>query len=389
MNPSAHQPTNAEHEAAKGASDAASARRPSLKQTKRAADPVRILRTRIAEKPNDYRLHMELGTLLGDLRRYEEAIGSFLAAWRLNPDLDEACNKIGCAYVERGHPGQAVEWFERARQISPTPVKLLPFFGSALVMVGRVQEAAEVYDEWAKAEPDNPLASHLALAALGSKTTTKASTAYVRGLFDNYAAGFDGSLAKLKYCGPQLVLNALQRVAQVPAGEWEILDVGCGTGLVGGCLRPFARQLVGVDVSPGMLDKARRRAVYDTLIEADLFDYLRNQSQRFDILTAADVLTYLGELDEFFRGAANALKPNGVAVVLAEALNASEAYRLNASGRFSHSAHYLCSVMENSGFTVAEIRQDAMRQELNRPVPTFVAVGLNAQSDSVLVGAGV
>jgi len=376
-----HYSTAAEHRVEAVAAEAATGnRRLSLRHSERAAEAVRLWRRRIEEEPADYRLHQELGTALYELGRYEEAIGSFLAALRLNANLDEACSKIGCAFAERGMFEPAVMWFERARKINPNATKVLQSYGRALVMVGRVQQAAEVYDEWAKAEPDNPLANHLSRAAHGSQTTTKASAAYVRRLFDGYAAWFDVSLAKLKYCGPQLVLNSLQRVAQVPAGGWDILDVGCGTGLVGVCLRSFARQLVGVDLSAGMLEVARQRAVYDTLIEADMFDYLRSHPRSFDILTAADVLPYLGEVDEFFRCAAHALKANGVAVVLAEMLNGDEPYRLNHTGRFSHNAQYLCRAMEDSGFTIAELRQDAMRHELNRPVPTFVAVALNACS---------
>ncbi len=347
----------------------------SLRLAGRTAEAVRILRRGLAEKPDDYRLHDELGTALCELKRYEEAIGSFMAALRFKPDFDEACNKIGRSFASRGMLEPAVLWFERARQLNPATSQCLHSFGTALVLLGRLEQAAEVFEQWTHAEPDNPIARHLANAALGSQATTKASAEYVRTLFDGCAARFDGNLSQLQYRGPQLIAGALQQAAEVPAEGWNIVDVGCGTGLVGVHLRPIARRLTGVDLSPGMLNLARQRGIYDELIEADMIEYLRNHSQGIDVLSAADVLTYVGDLSEFFHSAAQALQVGGLIAVAVEALQREGTYRLNPTGRFSHNSHYLRNVMETSGLTVIDLREDVMRCEASRPVPTLVAAG--------------
>jgi predicted TPR repeat methyltransferase len=343
-----------------------------------AAEAVIFFRRAVLDEPNDARLHDELGAALCEVNRYEEGIGSFLTAVRLKPNFDEPYYRIGSAFAARGMLTPALEWFGRGREINPASTKYLGAYGRVLVTAGCIQRAAEVFDQWTKAEPDNPIARHLAVAALGSQKPTKAPADYVRSLFDDCATRFDEMITKLKYCGPKLVVGALQQVSAAPEDGWEVLDVGCGTGLVGVALRPLARRLVGVDLSACMLEQARQRQVYDQLIEAELIEFLGGKSCSFEVLTAADVLSYLGDLAEFFQCAARVLRPGGIAVVVLEALEGGGNYRLNSTGRFSHSPTYLRYEIERSGLTVAHLRDDVMRNEASKPVATLVAAATKA-----------
>jgi predicted TPR repeat methyltransferase len=350
-----------------------------LRLAGRAAEALAVLRAGVPADSKDYRLHDELGMALSDLGRYEEAIGSFLTVLSLKPDSDEACNKIGSAFAARGLYEPAVTYFHRARDINPDGTEYLFPYGHALVMKNSIAEAAAIFDKWTKAEPDNPIARYLSSAALGRKELTKASPEYIVALFNNCAARFDESLARLHYRGPDLVLSALHETAQSPDHGWRIIDAGCGTGLVGPQLRPIASWLVGVDLSPGMIDLARGRGVYDELVNADIIEYLRDHPSRFDVLTAADVLTYVGDLAQFFQAAARALQLDGIIVALLEALNGEASYRVNPTGRFCHSRQYLSDSMNGAGFRVENIREDSMRHEAGVPVPTLVAVGRKVQ----------
>ena len=323
----------------------------------------------------DYRLHDEIGTALVALNRHEEAIGSFMAALRLKPDFHEACIKIGTSFAARGHHQPAADWFSRARQSNPVESKYLYIYGCTLVALRNIPLATEVLDEWMKSRSGDPVARYLVDAALGSRSVTRASAEYVRKHFDVFADGYDGNLTKLHYRGPEVIVGALCQVAQAPANGWEILDAGCGTGLAGIALKPIARRLIGIDLSSGMLNIARTRAIYDQLIEIDLFDYLQSHPREFDVVSAADVLTYIGDLSDFFSQAAVALKPGGWVVVAVEAHEMDDDFRLNPSGRFSHRQDYLQRVMAGSGFDVAHFAHDVMRHECGKPVATWVAVG--------------
>jgi predicted TPR repeat methyltransferase len=127
-----------------------------------------------------------------------------------------------------------------------------------------------------------------------------------------------------------------------------------------------------------MLGLALGRNAYDELINADIVTYLREHPRSFDVIVAADVLTYLGDLREFFQAASAALHADGIIIVLVEALNGAGTYRLNPSGRFSHSRQYMRDAMENAGFRVTNIGDCSMRHEAGVPVPTLVSTGRNA-----------
>jgi predicted TPR repeat methyltransferase len=243
-----------------------------------------------------------------------------------------------------------------------------------LVQLDKHEQAAELFNHWVEAEPDNPIARHLASAML-AHSIPKASPDYVRALFDGCASRFDEKLASLKYRGPELVLRALTRGAAIPADGWSILDAGCGTGLVGAALKQHARRLIGVDLSAGMMEIARQRAIYDELIHCDIVDHLRVCIQEFDVIASADVLTYIGDVEEFFEHAAHALRPGGRVIVVAESLKTTESFRLNPTGRFSHSQRFLTNAMMRAGLIVAYFEEDVMRHEGLKPVPTWVAVG--------------
>jgi predicted TPR repeat methyltransferase len=352
----------------------------SMRLAGRAAEAVVVLRQAITEDPNNYQLHDELGETLCHLNRVEEGIGSFMTALRIRPDSEEACYKIGLAFCMRGMFNLSITWFERAITFNPAATRNFAPLGRALMAGGCYQMASKVYQQWIDAEPDNPMPRHLLSAVLGSQEMTRASPEYVRDLFNRHAPDFDTDLARLKYCGPEVLVRHLSQVSAVPSAGWDILDVGCGTGLAGVLLRPLARRLTGVDLSRCMLDVARARNIYDEVIEMDLIDYLRRQSNSFDVIAAADVLPYLGDLSEFFRFSRQSLRAGGFVVIIVEALCCEGTYRLNPTGRFSHNSNYLRRVMGATGLDVVQLAEEICRHEGDEPVPAFVAIGAKTNS---------
>jgi predicted TPR repeat methyltransferase len=205
----------------------------------------------------------------------------------------------------------------------------------------------------------------------------------VRQLFDASAATFDRELvAKLGYAIPREMVDALRSVEGAPDQPWDVLDLGCGTGLVGAEIAPYARQLVGIDLAPNMIEQARARNLYTDLRCADLAEALaRNEASadRYDIVTAGDVFIYVGKLDEVIPAIRRALRPGGLFAFSAEAAEAlreshSEGYRLGVMGRYAHSAEYLRKLAAQSDFEVTLMRDTRIRLEHRRPVPGWLAV---------------
>jgi len=153
-----------------------------------------------------------------------------------------------------------------------------------------------------------------------------------------------------------------------------VLDAGCGTGLCGPLVAPYARRLVGVDLSEGMLVHAKEKNVYHALVKAELTDYLRDNSEAFDLIVAADTLVYFGDLVGVLAAAARALRPNGLLVFTLEHAEGGEAdvdYRLELHGRYSHAGVYVERVLAFAGLQ-PEIAHAELRMESGAPVAGLV-----------------
>jgi predicted TPR repeat methyltransferase len=191
--------------------------------------------------------------------------------------------------------------------------------------------------------------------------------------FDDFAASFEAKLESLSYRAPALVAATLADADLVPDGRLVVLDGGCGTGLCGPLLRPYASRLVGVDLSGGMLEHARRKDIYTDLVLAELTEFLRARHEVFDIIVSADTLVYFGDLRQFCRAAAGALRRSGLLVFTVEQTAARDDadFRLQLHGRYSHSDEYVHRVLEAAGLS-AHIQRADLRTEAGEPVAGLV-----------------
>ena len=152
-----------------------------------------------------------------------------------------------------------------------------------------------------------------------------------------------------------------------------MLDAGCGTGLCGPLLSPYARRLVGVDLSEGMLTRAKEKVTYDTLEQCELTQYLGDNRGRFDLIVSADTLVYFGDLDPVVSAAAGALRSTGLLIfTLEHAVGAAEDvdYRLEFHGRYAHARAYIERVLAKSGLR-AHILEADLRMESAWPSPAW------------------
>ena len=239
--------------------------------------------------------------------------------------------------------------------------------GAMLSGLGRVDEAAATYEAWLRAEPGNPIAGHLLAACTGRGVPERGADAYVAAEFDRFADTFDSVLGKLEYRAPALVAAALRRACGEPRGDLDVVDAGCGTGLLAPYLRPYARRLAGVDLSPRMLEKAAARAVYDELRAAELTSYLASSPHAFDLVAASDTLNYFGDLAGVLAAAAGSLRPGGKLVFTLEHAPEEDpvpaGYRIHPDGRYMHSEAYLRKTLAAAGFEAPAIESGVLRRE--------------------------
>jgi len=307
-----------------------------------------------------------LGAVRLKLGRAEEALALLQEALAQEPGNAEALGHCGTALAELGQPAEALAQFDRALQQEPGTAAVWTLRGSVLKELGRPDEAAASFQE-ALARGGDPELNRYYLAGLARTEAPKAAPAhYVQGLFDAYAADFDGHLVQaLAYQAPRVLTEPL-----LASGRRydHALDLGCGTGLCGPFLRRLAARLTGVDLSANMLAKAQALGLYDTLLQAEAGAWLAAAQERFDLVIAADVFIYMGALDEVFRQLARLMPPGATFCFTAEASDGQDLV-LRPSLRYAHSEAYLRRLAGTHGFRVVKLHTAPVREDQRVPIP--------------------
>jgi len=262
-------------------------------------------------------------------------------------------------------------------------VQSAPRFAPAWFLLGEAREALgdragaiAAFRAALTADDSDRQGAAVRLACLGALPPVAMPTAYIRTLFDGYAAGFEDSLVgRLGYRGPDLLLDALAR-AGAPASFSNVLDLGCGTGLAGTAIRPHARRLTGVDLSPRMLEAARAKGVYDRLAEAECMTFLRGEAvagARHDLVLAADVFIYFHELMQVPRFALPVMAP-GALLAFSVETHDGDGVILRDTLRYAHGEAHVRHALAQGGMELALLESAPARNEKGEPVPGLVVV---------------
>ena len=282
-------------------------------------------------------------------------------------EAEDLCT-VGHAAMFHGRRAAALACYRRSIALDPTLTEPVWGMAEALCVRGRRADAVRWYRKLLVLDPGSAEARHM-LAALGAgKPPPRASDDYVTGYFDRFADYFDRQLADhLDYRVPDLLLAAIDRARPALPPAASVLDLGCGTGLAGAALCPRASRLDGVDLSPGMLAKARERGIYDSLRRAEMTAHLAATNRRYDLAICADALVYLGALDGVMKGVARALKPGGLFACSTEWRRGADAV-LTASGRYAHGRPAVRQAAARAGLVEQSARNAVLRTEYARPV---------------------
>lgn len=245
-------------------------------------------------------------------------------------------------------------------------VDVLVALAETALVQHRDEEAKAWFGKAYRLNPDDPFLRHVT----GAEQTERASEDYVRGLFDSYAGHFEKSLIGLGYRVPGLVLRALERHDPwLSSGKpiSDVLDLGCGTGLVGVVLHDrLGGPLKGVDLSPEMVANARAKGVYTELEVAELTHYLENEASSWRTVIAADVFCYFGDLGPVIEHVRRILEPGGLFIFSVERLSTTGDWMKQATGRYAHSASYIATLLDD--WQVLELTETPLRFDRGEPV---------------------
>jgi predicted TPR repeat methyltransferase len=267
-------------------------------------------------------------------------------------------------------------------------LELAPAFATAWFALGAIRDqrgdrvgAVQAFAQAAAADAEDYHGARLQLARLGAGEATPAITAtYVRRLFDQHAEQFDEALReRLAYRGPELLLEAVQAVAVKPLRIGAMLDLGCGTGLAGAVFRPHVDWLVGVDLSPRMIEKAQAKGLYDLLAIDEIVHFLASQpaDASYHLVAAADVFVYCGDLFPIVAAVARLLAPDSLFAFTVETHTGS-GVQLQPTLRYAHGADHVRAALAAAGLAPRLLNAASTRQEKGTPAAGLIVVAARA-----------
>jgi predicted TPR repeat methyltransferase len=326
----------------------------------------------VATRPDSPIFLANQGAALAEAGRLAEAAKTLRAALARRPDDPIMLRNLGQVLTTAGDPGAALAPLRRAVALAPALPEPWLALAHALREAGEAAQAAEAARRLLAIPGVAPALAGQArflLAALGADAAPdRAPADYVRDLFDQYAARFDADLeGRLGYRTPAVLASLIEQAGVPRDGSRRVLDLGCGTGLSGVALKPFAKRMIGLDLAPRMLAEARRRGIYDGLEEADLLEWLPRHRGAFDLVAAVDVLNYLGDLAPALAVIAGALAPGGIAAFSIEAGEGAP-FALGQGMRYRHDPAHVAKLAADAGLAGIARREAVLREEKGTPV---------------------
>jgi predicted TPR repeat methyltransferase len=329
--------------------------------------------------PGSLPARQTLATQLLSLGMPEAAVAALREVVLLDPDQAASMATLVGLLTDAGEPVAALELAQPTLRRVPDHPGLHLEIGRAWQRLGESARAAAAWCRClalAKATSPEAEAARSALAATPDPSPDHTpDPTYVRALFDRYAGRFDAELVeRLEYRAPQLLLEAMRALPGFAAGGLDILDLGCGTGLAGAVFAPHARTLAGIDLAPRMIDQARRRGIYHRLEAGDLRTVLDRESQRWHLIIAADVFTYLGDLGPVLKAVARSLCRGGRLAATVERAPEEDGVIAMPSRRMRHGAGHLRRAADAAGLLTLSLSPATLRTEAREPVIGLVFV---------------
>jgi predicted TPR repeat methyltransferase len=318
-----------------------------------------------------------------ELEKYEEAKENILELLENNRQDYRLWNLLSQIYQYLKEYDKSLESGWKAISISRGEDSQQINFGYLIYEIAIESPETDVKayaKKWLEIFPDNPITLHMGNAMINAVSISQIDSRFVREIFDVFAEDFESVLHGLDYSVPSIMSDYLDSLSNnAKLKKMRILDAGCGTGLCGQYLKKYAKffGLDGVDISEKMLQIAHAKKIYNHLYNHEVSDFLYNNKNRYDLINAADVYTYFGDLNRLFYLLQRSLKKGGRIIFSITENNINDNdYFLYISGRFVHKREYVEAILQKNGFFVEKINRFHLRNEGENKVYGWVIMAL-------------
>jgi predicted TPR repeat methyltransferase len=262
---------------------------------------------------------------------------------------------------------------KRATELASADPQSWLAFGELAQITGKREEAQAAYERYLRFFPDDAEISHLLKALKDEEPPVRASNDCIVQLYRRFSSFYEDNLCnELDYRAPERLESLLQPVIG-NRRELKILDLGCGTGLAGCRFKPSASHMVGIDLSPEMIEIARERAIYDRLEVSEISEWLNRPGERFDLILAADSLIYFGDLAPVLIPAVQRLNHDGLIAFTLEYGDRAP-FKLTDSGRYSHHPDYIREISKQLPLSIVHLHEEYLRMEYSDEVTGLFVV---------------
>jgi len=312
---------------------------------------------------DDPDVHYNRGLNFRRLHRYKDAAESFENAFEAGDTSIDIVYNLALCHQDSGNFSEAGRLYENILSQDSAHQSCLNNYAYLCHKSGDTKRAESLYKQLLTINPDHQAAQHM-LSSLTGAIPDCAPIEYVESVFDNYADDFEHSLIEnLLYRTPEVLYDFYFQFFQ-NTSQQRCLDLGCGTGLAGEKFKNIFVEITGIDISRKMLSIANEKHLYDQLIKDDIIHFLQAAKQKYNLILAADVFTYMGDLKKMFHECSTSIAKSGIFLFSVEETHDSEkSFELKHTGRFGHSAAYIETLCQQTGWSILGYQLSDLRQE--------------------------
>lgn len=304
-----------------------------------------------------------LGLTLTTLKNFSEALPYLEASIAREPENKNILFHLGVVYAALNETDQAKTYYARLLALYPDDAKTHHNLATIYLQAHDQKNALKHYQAALQFDPQNETAKHM-VAALEGHTTASAPLGYTRALFDQYAYSYDTHVKEtLHYQVPSLLRQAITPFIKGQTEPFNALDLGCGTGLCAPLFSDITIRLTGVDLSPNMIEVARAQGGYYKLHCDDVVHFLQNQKERYDLIIAADLFVYFGDLKIIFGLIHDRLQVKGLFTFNIEKNEVNSDFQLKTTGRYGHASAYIHALCRDQFEILSETTATLRYQE--------------------------
>lgn len=292
---------------------------------------------------------------------------------QLNPGNTEFIYNLALIEAKENNVAEAIIYYQQVLSIKPDHFPSLNNLAVIYLEQKNKSQAQLYFTEALRLQPNNESIQYT-LSVLKGDQSVAPPKAYIKDLFNHYADHYDAHLRKgLAYKVPELLRTIVRKTSNVEKPEWDILDLGCGSGLCGEAFVDWSKNMIGVDLAEKMLGVAREKKCYQELILSDVESYLTSCDKTFDLILSADVFIYIGDLRNIIEQAYRCLNVRGFFAFSIE-LGKKQDYQTQPSGRFAHSEKYIKQLARRAGFKSRQFSAVETRKQDKQSVDGAIVV---------------